>query len=324
MIALLTAIAGIYMSSTPGVNLRTGLMPLGEVERETSERVRAHVLAISRDIGLRGAQRPVNTARAEEYIELELKRIGLTWQQMNFDTKNGVGRNFEVLIPGARNPKEIVIVGAHTDSARGSPGANGNASGCAVLIELARNLAGTATGRQVKLLFFGDGEEPYTASVRAGSHHYVQQALQRKDNIVAMLSVDAVGRYDTNPGSQSVTFPFNFFYPDTGDFLAFVGNLSSRSLVRNCVQTFRGATTLPAEGGAFPTWLPSASNSNHAAFWENGIDAVWVTDTASLRSDEHATGGDLHDRLDYDRMARVVTGLTKVVAALANSSGTLQ
>lgn len=324
VLAALIGAGGFYISSTPGVNQRSGLSPLNEREKETVEKLRTHVVTIARDIGARGSQKPLSTTKTEEYIEVELKRMGLSWKQMNFDAKNGVGHNFEVELPGARNAKEIVIVSAHLDSARGSPGANGDASGCAALIEIARNLAGTACGRQVKFVFFGDGEEPYTATARAGCHHYLEQALQRKDNIVAMLSLDAVGCYDAKPGTQSVTFPFNFFYPSTADFLAFVGNLGSRALMRDCVQTFRSATSLPAEGGAFPSWIPYADNSDHAPFWKKGIHAVWVTDTGSLRSSVIGTPGDMYDRIDYERLARAVTGLTKVVSALANGSGTLQ
>jgi hypothetical protein len=72
-------------------------------------------------------------------------------------------------------------------------------------------------------------------------------------------------------------------YPSTGNFLAFVGNLSSQALTREAVRTFRREGKLPAEGAALPDVVPGAGWSDHWSFWRTGVPAVMVTDTAPFR-----------------------------------------
>ncbi len=132
-----------------------------------------------------------------------------------------------------------------------------------------------------------------------------------------MLSLETLGCYSDRPGSQSYPFPFGLLYPKTGNFVGFVGNLRSRSLVRSCVHAFRTATRFPAEGVAAPGYLPGIFWSDHWAFWREGYPAVMVTDTALFRSAYYHTAHDTAEKIDYDRLARVVVGLAAVVERLA-------
>ena len=85
-----------------------------------------------------------------------------------------------------------------------------------------------------------------------GSLVYAKACRANGDRVTAMLSLETMGYFDDRDGSQQYPFPFGLFYPSTGDFIAFVGNFSSRSQVRRATQVFRETTAFPAEGAALP------------------------------------------------------------------------
>ncbi|MBI3857505.1 MAG: aminopeptidase, partial [Planctomycetes bacterium] len=126
-----------------------------------------------------------------------------------------------------------------------------------------------------------------------------------------------IGCFRDEPGSQQYPFPFVLFYPSEGNFIAFVGNVGSRSLVRRCVRTFRANAEFPSEGGALPSFIPGVGWSDHESFWEHGYPGVMVTDTAPFRYPHYHLKGDTVDKIDFDRCARVVAGIEQVVRDLA-------
>jgi Zn-dependent M28 family amino/carboxypeptidase len=235
-------------------------------------------------------------------------------------------RNLEVELPGGGEPfgsaqgepPEIVLVGAHYDTVAGSPGANDNASGVAALLEIARLLAGSKARRAVRFVAFVNEEPPLFSRPDMGSRVYARRSAARGERIVAMLSLETIGYYSSAPGSQRYPNPlYGLFYPDRGDFLAFVGNLASRSLVRTAVESFRRHTDFPSEGVAAPGWWGGVHWSDHSSFWLEGYPAIMVTDTALYRYPYYHAAGDTPDRLDYNSLARVTAGLARVVAELA-------
>jgi hypothetical protein len=135
-----------------------------------------------------------------------------------------------------------------------------------------------------------------------------------------MISIETVGYYSDAANSQQYPAGFNLLYPSTGNFLAFVGNIASRSLVRRAIKPFRETTALPSEGAALPSWLTGVGWSDQWSFWQEGYPAITVTDTAIFRYPHYHASTDTLDKLDYERMSRVVSGLVKVIEAIANSS----
>jgi hypothetical protein len=118
------------------------------------------------------------------------------------------------------------------------------------------------------------------------------------------------------PGSQNYPAPFGMLYPATGDFVSFIGNLASRDLVRQVVGTFRQNEQFPSEGAVVPDAIRGAGFSDHWSFWQEGYPAVMVTDTAMFRYPHYHEPEDTIDKIDFDRMARVVRGLESVIAEL--------
>jgi hypothetical protein len=135
-----------------------------------------------------------------------------------------------------------------------------------------------------------------------------------------MISLETIGYYSERPGSQQYPFPIGLLYPSKGDFLGFVGNVSSRELVRRAIGAFRTHARFPSEGAALPSGVPGVGWSDHASFWEQGYPAIMLTDTAPFRYPHYHTREDTPDKVDYARLARVVDGIEAIVLDLVEGA----
>ena len=87
-------------------------------------------------------------------------------------------RNIDVAIEpqqGVADP-EVIVVGAHYDSAEDAPGANDNATGTAAVLELARLLEDLngQTRKRIRLVLFVNEEPPYFMTADMGSLRYAK------------------------------------------------------------------------------------------------------------------------------------------------------
>jgi len=267
-------------------------------------------------IGERNTAHYRQLQQSAEYISERLRRLGYEVHEESYTADGRQVRNIVAELAGGRQADEIVLVGAHYDSAPGCPGANDNASGVAALLELARQFQGTQPGRTLRFVAFVNEEPPFFQTGLMGSRVHAVNAKQRGEKIVAMLALETIGYYSDAPGSQQYPPPFSLFYPDSGNFIAFVGNLASRSLLHAAIRTFRDTTPFPAEGVASPEFITGIGWSDHWAFWQEGYAGIMITDTAPFRYPHYHEATDTPDRLDYGRMARVVTGVGRVVGGL--------
>jgi Zn-dependent M28 family amino/carboxypeptidase len=149
-----------------------------------------------------------------------------------------------------------------------------------------------------------------------GSTVHAAGLAREEREVIAMLSLETIGWYSSAPGSQHYPFPFNLFYPSTGDFIGFVANPRSRGLVRRIVGSFRRHAAFPSEGAVGLESIAGIGWSDQWSFWKHGWPAVMVTDTALYRYPHYHTLHDTPDKLDYDGLARVVKGLEGVVREL--------
>ena len=246
----------------------------------------------------------------------ELTEAGYRVRRQTYEVAGQPCHNFEAERAGSTLAGEIVVVGAHYDTVPGSPGADDNASGTAALLALARRFADRTLPRTVRFVAFVN-EEIYFQQPEMGSLVYAREIRRRGDRVATMLSLETIGYYSDGAGGQKYPPPLGLLYPSTGNFLGFVGNVGSRAQVRAALAAFRRHARFPSEGAAIPPVLPGISWSDHWAFWEAGYPALMVTDTAPYRYPWYHAPGDTPDRLDYDRLARVVVGLEGTLAELA-------
>ena len=292
------------------------------MEKDLADRLRRHVTVLAGDIGERNVWRPPALAAAADYIRSQWQALGWEVGVQSYRTHDLTCENLEIVISGSSRPGEIVLAGAHYDSVLGSPGANDNASGVAALLEIARLLRGSRPERTVKLVAFVNEESPFFYFGEMGSKVYATAARARGDDIRVMLSLEMLGCYSEARGSQGYPPLFRFFYPDRGNFIAFVSNLRSRRALRETVAAFRAHCDFPCESLASPAIVPGVSWSDQLSFWRAGYPGVMVTDTAFYRYAHYHRPSDTPDRLRYAEMARVVAGLAGALAALAGGTAT--
>ena len=307
------------MFSMPGHSYAGAFQPLRADEMTLRDRLRQHVHILAGEIGERHLWRPAALERAAQYIEATWQAQGYQVARQSVMAEGKTVYNLETELSGSLQRAEIVVVGGHYDAVLGSPGANDNATGTAAVLELRRLLAERQLARTVRFVAFVNEEAPFFQTDAMGSWVYARRLRARGEQVVAMLSIETIGFYSDVAGSQHYPLPFGLFYPRTGNFIGFVGNIASRALVRRSLAAFRQHTPFPSEGVAAPGWMTGIGWSDHWAFWQEGYPGVMVTDTALFRYAPYHTREDTPDRVNYERMARVVAGLARVITTLADA-----
>ncbi len=307
------------MIRMPGKSYAGALEPPDAPVKGLAERLRADVQVLARDIGERSVRRPKGLHAAADRIEASFASSGLSPVRQTFDVEGVACDNVEVEIRGSDKPNDLVIVGAHYDSVAFTTGANDNGSGVAALLALAEKFAARKPHRTLRFVAFANEEPPYFQTPNMGSLVYAKRSRARGENVVAMLSLETIGFYSDVKGSQKYPPPLGVAYPSTGNFIGFVGDRSSADLVRRAIATFRATARFPSEGAAPFAGIPGVGWSDHWSFWQVGYPAIMVTDTAPFRYPHYHTTADTPDKLDYERMAGVVSGLEGVISDLVDN-----
>jgi hypothetical protein len=315
---LAIALAGFWSCAVrmPGRSHAGALPPAGDPTRETAKALEGHVRELATTIGERNVGRYEALKASEKYLERTFKDLGYDVDRQTFSV--GAAACSNLAVERAGKTREIVVIGAHYDSAIGAPGADDNGSGTAALLVLARLFAKREGRRALRFVAFVNEEPPYFQNAGMGSREYARRCRERGDAVVAMLSLETMGYFSDREGSQKYPMLFSAFYPSQGNFIGFVGDVASRDLVRRVVGTFRASAAFPSEGAALPAAIPGVGWSDQWSFWQEGYRAVMVTDTAPFRYPYYHTSEDTPDKLDYERFARVTLGLEKVIDDLVN------
>ena len=316
-LAVAGGLGGCVMISMPGHNYRGPLPALTADETALAAMLRTDLATLAGTIGERNWRQPAKLKEAADFLTRELTATGYTVRRLPYRDGDGEYENLEAELPGTAAPGEIVVVGGHYDSVEGTPGANDNGSGAVATLALARRFAGKPAGRTLRFVMFVNEEPPFFQRETQGSLVYAKACQARGDRIVGMLSLETLGYFRDEPGTQQYPEVVRWFYPDTGNFIAFVGNVQSRRLVRTSIASFRRHTLFPSEGIATFGFIEGIDWSDHASFWQCGYPGLMVTDTAVFRYPHYHQPTDTPDQVDYDRLARVVAGIERVLRELA-------
>ena len=245
------------------------------------------------------------------------------------------GMNLVAIAEGTERPDEAVVVVAHHDTVRGSPGADDNGAGVAVLLELAARLGGRGMRRTV-VLAAPDFEEIGLI----GSRPLVRW-LRRTYRVRGALVFDPIGFWDARPGTTRVPAGIDLLFPGQaervkareyrGDSVVAIYRRRSAELVRTwarClaatvgrerVLMLRDPLDLPVIGpalGLHPV-VRNFSRSDHVNFWNARLPAVQVTNTANFRNPNYHRPTDTPETLDYETVARIAAATGLFIEAMA-------
>jgi hypothetical protein len=308
-----------YMTAVPGRPHEGPLPPLTADEAVIARRLAGHITAIaSRPHNLRYYRELEQAAR---YIESELKALGYQPFAQAFEVEGKAVRNIEATIEPSDPARHhgSIVVGAHYDSYGDAPGANDNGTGVAAVLELARMLADLRgrTDARIRLVLFVNEEPPYFKTPAMGSYRYARLLAERRERVIGMFSLETLGCFYDEPGTQRYPAPFGLLYPSQGNFIAFVGLPGSRPLLHAVVESFRRHAAFPTIGGVAPGIVPGIDWSDHWSFEQAGYPAVMVTDTALFRYPHYHRPSDTPDKVDTEKLARITRGLERVVREMA-------
>ena len=281
--------------------------------------LKRHVHRLAGEIGERNVFRPAALAAAQAHIESTWRRQGYVVRRQVYDVMGMNCANLEVTRPGSCPQSGILLLGAHYDSVRGSPGANDNASGVAALLEISRCFREVTPAMTVRFVAFANEEPPFFMHREQGSLVYAKAVRAAGHDIRLMVALETIGYYCDAPNSQRYPPIFGLFYPDRGNFLGFVANIQSRRLMRQAARCFRDVSDFPLEHIATVGIVPGVSWSDHRSFWRYGYRAFMATDTAPYRYPYYHTAEDTPDKLSYAAFGRVTNGLAACFAELAQS-----
>lgn len=306
----------IYINGSPG-NGENQLAGISATDIESNLRV--HVQKLANDIGERHFEAPNSLEQTIQYIESKFVDYGYTPQ------KHPVAADYFNIVAekkGNLEPDKIIVIGAHFDTVWLSPGADDNASGIAVLLELAHIMAKYDTDNTIRFVAFTNEEQPFANTELMGSRVEAVNSARKQENIDVMFSLEMLGFYSSEPGSQHYPSPLNWFYPDTADFIAMISNISSAQSLLSALHEYRKQATFPMQGLIMSEKLvPDIRRSDHAQYWDVGYPAIMITDTAFYRNPYYHTVGDLPRMLDYRSMANVTLGLAGMTLGFAGKSG---
>jgi hypothetical protein len=280
------------------------------------ERLRAHVVALSREFVPRDFAHPANLDRAAAYIQGELARAGGDAWEQPYEAGGSTFRN--VAASFGPETRDRIVIGAHYDAAGPYPAADDNASGVAGLIELAHLLGATPPPTRVELVAYPLEEPPFYRTPHMGSAVHAASLRRQGVRVRVMMSLEMIGYFTDAPDSQKLPLAaLKPFYPSRGNFIAVVGKLGQALLVRRIKRAMRRASPLGVHSINAPRWVPGVDFSDHMNYWDAGYPAVMITDTAFYRNPYYHTARDTADTLDYERMAQVVEGVHAAILTLA-------
>jgi Zn-dependent M28 family amino/carboxypeptidase len=292
----------------------------GSAEQRGGDSIEAeltrHVRKLAGEIGERNLEKPEAYRAAAEYIEGELRAAGYAPVRQSYTVGGIECHNIEAELPGTGDSSEIIVIGGHYDSVTGSPGANDNATGVAAMLAIARSMAGRRGSRTLRFVAFANEEPPYFQTPKMGSLVYAERCRVRGEKIVGMISLETIGFYSDEAGSQHYPPELAGEHRSTGDFIGFVSDPESRAFLDTVTTAFRRATDFPVETTTIPSSIPGAGWSDHWSFWQQGYPAIMITDTAPFRYPHYHTAIDSPDKIDFHRMSIVVTAIGTVVREL--------
>ena len=240
-------------------------------------------------------------------------------------TRNGVGE-----------PDKAIVVIGHHDTVRVSPGANDNTASVAALLELARVLEPYKFHISV-ILAMPDMEELMFIGAKA-----LVKTLLESYEITGVINYETMGYTVTEPGTQTVPPGLGLLYGEQikrvrdnefrGDFTCIIYNGIATTLAsmtaaalnhqigNQSTLLLRDPNDLPFIGKILNKLVPAVRNfsrSDHVLFWEEGVAALQVTDTANFRYHHYHQPTDTPEKVDYNRVADIVAATATVVAETA-------
>ncbi|HEX8341350.1 MAG TPA: M28 family peptidase [Tepidisphaeraceae bacterium] len=283
------------------------------------DRLRQHVDMLAELIGERNTSRPLALEATRAYLRRELTSMGHAVVDQPFQVHSRAAANLEVVLPGRRTSRRTLVVGAHYDSAPGTPGADDNASAVAMLLEISRALAGRRLKRTVRIVFYDCEEPPHFNFGEMGSQYHAAVLRRSNEAVLGMICLESLGFFSSSAnGRFDLPRPLRWINRVMGQrYVVVVSDVASACFGWRFVWRFATSGTFPFLPAALPVrWVPDIALSDHRGYWEQRFPALMITDTAHLRNPNYHRPTDRMETLDFPRMERLCAQLCRAIGRL--------
>ncbi|HRK29857.1 MAG TPA: M28 family peptidase [Tepidisphaeraceae bacterium] len=280
--------------------------------------LRRHIDVLAELIGERNTSRPSALELARRYLRSELTAMELVVAETPFETHVRSALNLEVVLPGSKPAKSTLVIGAHYDSAAGTPGADDNASAVATLLEIARDLSGRKLKRKTRLVFYDCEEPPHFNLGEMGSQFHAIQMRRNGEKLLGMICLESLGYFGECQKFIKPPWPLRLLDSIIGPrYLIVVSNVASIPFGVRFVTKLFTSGKLPIFPAALPVkWVPDIALSDHRGYWEQGFRALMITNTAHLRNPNYHTANDRLETLNIDRLTKACRQIQTAVRRL--------
>lgn len=309
----------LYLTQPVFTSYKPTLIPENITLQVQANQLQTHVKKLSIEFVPRDYSHPENLEKIAQYIESEFKKTKAKVSDQKYQAVNNSYRN--VIASFGHPSSETIVIGAHYDSVEGSPGADDNASGIAVLIELGKLLSETPLKTRIELVAYTLEEPPMFRTNKMGSYIHAKAHHTAKTNIRLMISLEMLGYYTDEDNSQD--FPLGFLksiYTDKGNFIAIVGKWGQAYKLRQFKKHFKQYSPIPVFSINAPEIIPGIDFSDHLNYWHFNFPAIMITDTSFYRYPHYHQATDSFEKLDYQRMSNLTFALYRAFVDYANNN----
>ena len=252
---------------------------------------------------------PVGLMSVRCYLREQLAALGDV-EEHRFTRSSHEGVNFILKLPGRIPRHRPLLVGAHYDGPLNSIGADDNASAVTALLELGRRWRAEPPRRPVWLVAFDQEEWGMLGSSALAEKLKAEHQRLKLMVSLEMLAYTSVEQVYPHPAMRRL-------YGDRGDFIALVANARAGLMLTRLTHAMGQHVTtkaLPVPRAGID--VPDLRRSDHSPFWDQGYDALMVTDTSFMRNPNYHRMSDTIDTLDLCFFAGVIDGLDAALKRL--------
>lgn len=243
------------------------------------------------------------------YIENEFKKHSSAVYRQTYSAHGKEYFNVVGLIGDTTKPR--IVVGAHYDVCEDLPGADDNGTGVVGLIQAIEQLKNTTSGDYCfEFVAYTLEEPPFFASEKMGSFVHAKSLNDRNVEVYGMISLEMIGYFSMEKKSQDYPLGFlRLFYGSVGDYITVVRKMNKGPFTRKFSRKYKSAKLMTTKKFTGPQKLTGIDFSDHRNYWNFGMDAIMLTDTAFYRNKNYHRATDTVDTIDFDRMALVIDAL---------------
>ncbi len=225
------------------------------------------------------------------------------------------GRTYRNVI-AVNNPDETstIVIGAHYDVCGIQEGADDNATGIVGLLELARLMDTISFDHRIEMVAYTLEEPPYFRTENMGSAVHAKSIAERGLEAKGMIVLEMIGYFSNEKKSQEYPLGIlSLFYGRKGDYITVVNKLKrgkfGKSILKGMKKGNPKKSSIDVKSFQAPSNLPGIDFSDHLNYWELGIPACMITDTAFYRNKNYHQKTDTLATLNTERMIEVINAV---------------